>query len=239
MESNPLEQQNRESQKNLEDLKKEIGKVFDAGKEEIKIRIDKFIKGIDAYERAGMMINKEEFINNLHTAEDIEDKELFIEKMIEATKPLLSFKINNPRAFEEAQRNLILSKGENIKLSKLLYTDMRGHDNEVFIHLAEASELIKNEGLSVFKKEIIEGLEELAKIVKTNENILRISAISWIVAKNPILLEKLGFTIDGEISKEEKAMNFENEERLVARAHISREDFLKRYSSPETNYQQS
>ena len=105
-------------------------------------------------------------------------------------------------------------------------------ENEMaHIHLATAKELIKERGIVNFKGEIINGLKKLAEIVKSDEKIKEIWAASWIVAKNPLILERLGFAVVGEISEEEKREHFSDEKRPVAKAFMTREDLLAKYGN--------
>lgn len=60
-----------------------------------------------------------------------------------------------------------------------------------------------------------------------DERIKEIQATSWIVASNPGLLEKAGFTVAGSISEEMRMEHFSNESRPVSWAQINREKFLK------------
>ena len=151
--------------------------------------------------------------------------------ILQATKPEILEKIEKEN--EKVQREEILNGDGNLKLSEVLYSGINGeHENEAEIHLAPANEFIKEKGIGVFKNEIESGLKKLATIIKSNNNIEKVSAVSWIVAKNPVLLESLGFTIIGEISEEEKRQkNYIGDNRPIARASMKREDFLARYDT--------
>lgn len=74
-----------------------------------------------------------------------------------------------------------------------------------------------------------DGLRELARQVKEDERIKEIKATSWIVAANPGLLEKAGFTIGGAIDEKIKMEHFNDEDRPVFWAHMSRENLLEKY----------
>jgi hypothetical protein len=56
-----------------------------------------------------------------------------------------------------------------------------------------------------------------------------LTASSWIVAKNPGILELLGFTILGPIDEEMKKKHFSEETRPIDHAIISRDELLKKY----------
>lgn len=66
-----------------------------------------------------------------------------------------------------------------------------------------------------------DGLKKLAEIVRGNPNIKRVVGRSWIVGKNPKLLERLGFEVS-DIETNPDGVK-------VGLATISREELLKRY----------
>ena len=76
------------------------------------------------------------------------------------------------------------SKENEIKINEVLSYDVTS--NIVGIHVAPAEDL----GVFIVKRLVIEGLKELASIVKANEKITEIEAVSWIVGKNQGLIEK-------------------------------------------------
>ena len=81
------------------------------------------------------------------------------------------------------------------------------------------------------KEELIyAGLRKLAVIIKSKPEINKISATSWIVARHPRSIQKLGFTIKGPISEEFRQKHFKDEERPVHYSEMSREEFLTRYA---------
>lgn len=127
---------------------------------------------------------------------------------------------------EARQREYFFSFHDFMPLSETLtFGVSRG---TVHIHLAPSSAL----GIAALRADVEAGLRELARRLKEDEDLKGVEIIkgtSWIVAKNPRLMERLGFTIDGPISEEERATHFSEESRPVAAAHMDREDFLARY----------
>ncbi|PIS05099.1 MAG: hypothetical protein COT81_02945 [Candidatus Buchananbacteria bacterium CG10_big_fil_rev_8_21_14_0_10_42_9] len=83
--------------------------------------------------------------------------------------------------------------------------------------------------------------EVIARRVEENPNIKTITALSWIVGKAPTMMKKMGFTIDrpkltqSEISKEFpheitwRLKHPDKKPRVIASAHVDREDFLAQY----------
>lgn len=129
---------------------------------------------------------------------------------------------------ELRQREHFLSHGNLIPLSEALAFGT--HGTTAHIHLAPASSL----GIAKLRADVDTGLRELARRLQEEpelQAIQTVEASSWIVAKNPRLIERLGFTVDGLISEEVRERYFHEESRPVASAHMSREDLLERYGS--------
>jgi len=224
MEQDPSEQ--NKINKITEELKGQLEHAFD-DKEELAKEIDDFILRLEIYKKHGLVFNKEKIADDVRKSLDIQDQKTFIAHLLKALEPITILMATKPEVFEKIRRERILNDGHNIELSKVLYMDM--HNNNAFIHLPPSVEYIKENGLKKFIKEIENGLIKLAEIIESNDSIKKIVATSWIVAKNPGLLERLGFTIIGPISEEVKRAHFSNEPRPVFEASMSREDFLIKY----------
>jgi hypothetical protein len=199
-----------------------FGQVFDSHKngqertEEILKRMAPFL---DSQFVAGKEIQK---LLEQHSA--TEDKDAFIDGVASALKPIFEFREKNPEEFGKILREAFVEQGGFTKVNEILsygeYKDL------VHIHLASSDGMKIGE----VKRKFLEGLGQLAEIIKNKEEIKKITATSWIVAKNSKLLEKLGFTVEGELSEELKREHFTGDKRPISRASISREDFLKIYS---------
>jgi len=240
MEKSPINQQNLKIDVIKDETKVSLGHLFDNKEKELNNRIDNFILKLEFLEKNGVALNKEQIINGVRESAYIKDREVFISHLLKVLEPIITIQAAQPeikeileRENEKVQRDEILSEDGNLKLSEVLYSGINGeHKNEAEIHLAPATEFIKEKGIGVFKNEIENGLKKLATIIKSDNNIEKVSAVSWIVAKNPALLESLGFTIIGEISEEEKKQeNYIGGNRPIARASMKREDFLVRYDT--------
>ena len=150
----------------------------------------------------------------------IGNKNEFVEAVIEIIKPFVELALEKPELFVPAEGR----DREFIKINELLSYGVSASGNQIHIHIVP-DEAIRNG----FSRLINEGLRELAKVVKENEQIKSINGTSWIIAKQPRILEKLGFTLDGEISEEVRAKHFPGEKMEIHEAHMSREDFLDKY----------
>lgn len=167
----------------------------------------------------------EEAIRKIEESYNQENADVFVETSFEAVKKLIDHRIEHPEAFERARREGILQHHGNVKLSGLMYYNMDLENGTAIIHVAPKGDMKLGEIIRAFR----EGMRELAKQVKEDEKIKEVQATSWIVAANPGLLEKAGFTVEGAIDENMKAEHFNDEERPVAWAHISREDLLQKY----------
>lgn len=229
-EQNPLEQQKTKVDTLKMELRGKFERLFDE-KEKLEDRIDKIRSELEAFEKTGLIPNKEKILQSIKECFDIEDREIFITQLGKALEPYLLLKITHPEIFEKINREETINNSGNLRLSEVLYVGFE--NNTAHIHLAPASELIKERGVENFKQEIIKGLIELAKVLKLKENIKEIWAISWIVAKTPLAFKRLGFTVVGEISEEEKGENFLGEKRPVAEAFMTREELLTKYGTKQ------
>lgn len=114
------------------------------------------------------------------------------------------------------------------------------HVNEILSYNEEANgDLhihLENLDISHVEKEALveDGLRKLALMMLDNPKIQKITAISWIVAMHPRTIKKMGFTIEGPISKKTRDLYFKNEERPISKAVMYREDFLNKYG-PKNN----
>lgn len=98
-------------------------------------------------------------------------------------------------------------------------------DGLIHIHLAPAKTLSVKEKIAAVR----DGLTRLATIVHADESMKQIEATSWIVARHPKLMKKLGFTVTGPIDDGMRQRRFREETRPVSHAVINREEFLRRY----------
>lgn len=153
----------------------------------------------------------------------LEDKNQFVQGVMKAFKPLRDIQFDEPERYEKALAQAFVETSNFTKINQLLCYDIDG--TTMHIHV------IPNETTPTPRKLFLlkEGLKGLAEVVRDNEEIKTISGTSWIVAKNPRLLEKLGFTIAGDISQQERERFFTGEDRPVYKATISRQELMSRY----------
>jgi hypothetical protein len=234
MDKNPLEQQQIKINVLREKLRANLGQLFD-NPEKLNSKVDKFLSQLNSFKEAGLIFNKEEMIKGVMEGIKIKDREEFINYLFKVLEPITLLRVTQAKIFEKIEREITTSGDGNKKLSEVLYTNYSDENpKEVEIHLAPATELIKEKGIENFKKEVEVGLRKLAEIIRSNDRIEEVSATSWIVAKNPGLLKKLGFTIIGTLPEEDDNSAYFNEQGQkmpTAQTKMSRNDFLSRYGS--------
>jgi hypothetical protein len=208
------------SMQEWEDAKKGFGDIFDThenGAERVKdilSRIKPFLES--------QLVATENIQEALKECLVEENKDEFIKKAFLALESIINFKTNNPEEFEKIQREAFVEQGGFEKINEVLSYGKEG--NNIHIHLAPSMEL--RAGL---RGQVMKGLEELADIIEKNKEIKNITATSWIVAEHPKLMEKLGFRVNEEVSEELRRERFPGEERKMAEASMTREEFLEKY----------
>lgn len=228
MSKSPLEQPKSEIDALREETRNRLGHLFD-DKEKRHTRISIFVSQLNAIERAGFVFNRDEVVREIQKSLEIQDRETFIAHLMKVLEPFMLLKVTNPKIFETVEREAVTSGDGNTRLSEVLYVNFK-HENRADIHLATARELMKEKGIAYLKKEVETGLRKLAEMIKPNDKVKEIWATSWIVAKSPLYLRKLGFTVVGVFPEEETE---EEENRPIGEAFMTREDFLARYGVAE------
>lgn len=185
--------------------------------EELRMFIGKFanVVGIDAKE--SLVI--------LDRALEEDDREDALRILMAGMEPMIDYQIEHPDIAERFLRGLIIGLEGNIKLSDILYCQFYSESGEVILHMAPAKTL----GPAEILKEFRVGMRKLAEDAKKDERIKMVKATSWIVAKNPNLLRRAGFTFEDNISDKARAEQFLGEIRPVAKASMLREVLLERY----------
>lgn len=208
-------------------------------KEKLVAFIDSvFDSSVDAADRLGALRNRlgyflkpsednkfdeeaiEAWEEKLEACSSIDNKEQFASECFKVLEPLLDWYSQNPRDFEAVLRKNALMVNNFTPLNEMM-TYHRGPDT-VFIHVATSETLSMREKLAMMK----DGFAKLADMIRNDDTIQAASAISWIVAANPGILEKWGFKIKGEISPEDKERDFKSESRPVSWAVANRDNFL-------------
>lgn len=206
-----------------------IGRVYDAKTTNTE-RIEVLLIQLKYIETPAIQAQSSENIREaILSCADAPDRDTFIDQALQAIRPLLDYQREHPEEARAATRKAFVEYGGFTPLNELLSYGRREDGETVHIHLAPA------EGVEHWRDVVLNGFRELAKQVQTHpedwETFRTVTATSWIVAKNPGLLERLGFTIEGPISDEVRQQYFAGETRPVARATMNRETLLRLYGS--------
>lgn len=167
-----------------------------------------------------------QMIDKLFETIDPEDFEAMLERVQKVITSFLE-KHFTRESLEKFRREVFVREGKFMPLNEIISFGVGG-DNIAHIHLAPASLLRPKELL----RGVREGLQELARRLEEDpkfKDVSVVTASSWIVAKNPKLLERIHFTVDGPISEQMREEHFQDEVREVWAAHMDRKEFLKQY----------
>jgi len=170
-------------------------------------------------------MDSDSLVEKLRSDLQIQDPDEFVQTSFLDLKEFIDEKINHPEVFEKIRHEYRLQRGENIKLSDLMYYELDFADGVATVHVGEKGDMSFGEMLKSFR----EGMKELVKRVREDERIKEVQATSWIVATNPGLLEKAGFIVHGPISEEKRKEYFTDETRPISWASVSREKLLEKY----------
>lgn len=148
-----------------------------------------------------------------------QDKEHFLDRVIEILKPALEVKKFHPDKFEAAQAMADNERSDFTPINRLI--SYGKYKNTIHIHHS-IGETVGNK-----KSLYLDAMRKLAIIVNNDPKIQEITATSWIVAKNPGIFTRFGFKIE-DISDEIK-QEHTGEEREIKKAKIDRKEFLKKF----------
>jgi predicted transcriptional regulator len=187
-------------------------------------KLDEFYSEIRSF--AGLVnLDPELIIEEIKNGLKLENPEEFVDLVFKVLKKVIDQRIEHPEIFERTRRERIIERSGNIRLSELMYYNIDLENGTAIIHVAPKGDLKLGAIIKAFR----DGLKELARQVKEDERIKEIQATSWIVASNPGLLEKAGFTVEGTIDEKMKTEHFSDENRPVSWAYMSREKLLEKY----------
>lgn len=178
---------------------------------------------------ASVYRGKEEQLTAAFT--DLESRDYKSEQELISTVAAEMYKFGQenltPRELEANIRMYVVDRTEHV-INDMLHYEV--YKDALYLHVFPVSTLSAGEKLKLLR----DGLKQLARQLKTDEHlkgVKTVNGVSWIVAQNPGLMEKLGFTYDGEITKEEHERDFSYETRKVGKAHIDVEKFLELHSA--------
>jgi len=162
----------------------------------------------------------------LEGIEEAQDVDAFTTHVLRAFKPVVTYIKANPREYQKEQQGDAYLTENGDRLNELLHYHI-GADNNMHLHVFPNMFTSQGEQLRLLR----EGLQLAAEKLRDDTTVQKVYATSWIVTENPRLLEMLGFTVEGPITKEEQEQLFGGEHRVVSRASIPREEFIDKHST--------
>lgn len=212
-------------EKGIHDSVENLFNAYDNGEQ----RVSLLLELLDPYLNDNLIEEQDEIKNSLLNCIKLNDKNEFIDKVMEIVKPVLSFIDNNPdikKKFENEQpkefKRKIFNTFNNFEqVGKYISYGIDG--KTLHIHLPDADDLIKGKSRTVLFDELKSDFNNLAKIVDSNDQIKEIVASSWLVASKSNILGYFGFVID------DKSESLDKEGRISKYSSISSKDFLEKY----------
>lgn len=207
--------------------KTELEKIYTA-EENGAIRIEKIIERLSPLLNDNLFheqsdIDTQAIISALGECKEATTVEEFVEGTLQALDPYLKYQEQHPAELEAHRLRVLRQEKGYAEINEMMYFNMT-HD-EIQIHIDDVKEL----GLAEKMRLLKDGMKKLALIIQSNPQLKGVFAASWIVAKNPGLVERLGFNVTGPLEftpVEGEVLD----ERPIAGAYITREEILERYS---------
>lgn len=192
----------------LDEARPKMGEVFALPPEERKALLSEKFHG---FVITGL-IDEETVTAEIDSCANAQTQDEFLKR---AEKLAIDYFLVSRKDVDDTVKEALLAERGRTSINDLLNYEISANGQIVKIHL-EPSE---KPGLRKLKELMLSGLDDLAEIVQNDANVLTVQARSWIVAKHPELVEKLGFTL-GE--------TYMWEGRESRDSEMSREEFLKR-----------
>jgi hypothetical protein len=174
-----------------------------------------------------------ELLQNLRTINFSSDQEL----ITQVSESIHDFAVTNFSP-EELTKNIENREQEEVfeNLNDML--SYGGNSNIIHIHIVPKPEALEGkkpkEKIEYLINQVKDGLHKLAGLMQTDprwENVKKVTAASWLVARHTEKMEELGFVIEGPISDEFRKKYFKNDPRPISSAYIDRLDFLRKYGN--------
>ncbi|MFH0890895.1 MAG: hypothetical protein V1856_02595 [Candidatus Liptonbacteria bacterium] len=159
---------------------------------------------------------RDEALSNLQKLQNFKDREDFERQVMTAVAPLIGFIVSHPGEGEKIVREaMVLSYPERKPVNQLLAHDIS--DGTLYLHILPNWNTPPGEQKGL----LIDGLEAIARILDKNPEIKKVAGGSLLVAKQPGIAERLGFTIKG--------IEIDKTKRRTGEVEMSRDDFLAKY----------
>lgn len=158
------------------------------------------------------------------------DKDTWVSAVLLALEPVVQMQASDAEAYEKIHREntMRLAEAENgsVRLNEIVYYD---RDSAGWAHLHIAASVHVKGKLRLMK----DALQQLAAVAKEDSEFKGVVGTSWIIGAHERIAQRFGFTVEGEISAEDRERGFAHEDAdtSIKRARISREELISRYSA--------
>ncbi|MDP3882822.1 MAG: hypothetical protein Q8Q48_02080 [Candidatus Staskawiczbacteria bacterium] len=224
--------QETEKPNDITEAEKSVSSLFDSHKNGAD-RVTEILTKINPILESGLF-DKDGITDALNQCADIEDRGEFIKRTTAILQPLIELRRQDPKVFRKLATP-IEGHGQHekfIDINDVLSYNEIGEEGRksLLIHLPITEEKKERLGLTGIGRLFEQGMQDLAKIAKEREDVVKIEATSKLVKKYKRLMENLGFTVTGPINEDLRLEHFSNEKpEEVWHSEISKEDFLNKY----------
>lgn len=181
-------------------------------------------------QKLGLSITVEEIVRSLEGAKKIESGKEFIETVRSVLRPVSLAIQEKPEEFAKLKRRVFVEYHNFTPINEIFSYKVSGGD--LHLHLAPAADLNTSQKIRLIK----DALEKLETIISSNSDVKVISATSPLVTSNPGIFKRIGFKIEGPVSKEKQEKDFGAGSETASRATMSRKEFLDAYSSKDRSF---
>src|SRR3989344_7509668 len=163
---------------------------------------------------------------SLRICAEIPNKKNFIKCVMQSVQPFIYIRATYPKEFEEVQARINNKEQGYIELNRVVTYEKIG--NTIHLHHSPAKTLKAVRLYALYR----DAMRKLAKIVKGDQEIEKIDAVSWIVTKISEVFEENGFTVkrlDKSPNSPDSFDLLKKDAEKISLASVSREEFLKRF----------
>jgi hypothetical protein len=120
------------------------------------------------------------------------DRDAFVLESIEAMKPVTEYRTAHYKEFQEASRRNFMEQPSFTPLNEVVAIDTEVAPGVIGLQIAPAEDVPNLRGV------VEDGLRKLAERFRDDPELQKVWGKSWIVKEHPRLVERMGFTLEGE-----------------------------------------
>jgi len=210
-----ISEKSEKDKNELDKVKNQLGDFFDKAKS-TEEKFQKIQRKFSPFIKAGI-IDEKDILDQVNDCSSEQDKDSFVKKAMDLVKIYNSIK--NSDIGEDILRServeRLREEGRTV-INNVLDYETTPDKKTILIHIVPA----KKPGLKKLRELMGAGLDDLVEIVEENDEIIKVEANSWLVDKNPKLVEKLGFKVGDKY--------VDGDGRNAQCSRMTREEFLQK-----------